>query len=325
MVIELTMRNLLGLVTICLTAFLIDAADTPSRPKVLGVAHMALYVKDLAKTRQFYEDFLGYAEPFTLPKKTGGGVRIAFIKINDHQYFEIFNEEDRGEGQLNHVSFYTDSADGMYTYLKSKGVAVMSDKGSVGKGQTGNKNFNIKDPDGHIVEIVEYQPDSWTARESNKFMPATRISDHIMHVGVLAGDLEKSMAFYGGILGFSEFWRGSGSPQMLSWVNMRPAEGQDYLELMLYKTLPEPNFRGTKNHISLTVPNAEKAVEELKKRAAKVGYDKEIKIQVGVNRKRQVNLYDPDGTRVELMEPGTIDGKPAPNSTAPAPKPSASN
>ena len=33
------------------------------RPKVLGVAHMAIYVKDLAKARQFYEDFLGYAEP----------------------------------------------------------------------------------------------------------------------------------------------------------------------------------------------------------------------------------------------------------------------
>ena len=45
------------------------------------------------------------------------------------------------------------------------------------------------------------------------------------------------MAFYGGILGFKEFWRGSSSPNMLSWVNMRPAEGQDYIELMLYNSL----------------------------------------------------------------------------------------
>ena len=48
-----------------------------------------------------------------------------------------------------------------------------------------------------------------------------------------------------------------------------------------------------------------------------------MQIQVGVNRKRQINLYDPDGTRIELMEANTIDGKPAPNSTAPAPHPSA--
>src|SRR6266567_5356138 len=137
------------------------AADKVDRPKILGVAHLAIYVKDLEKTRKFYEDFLGYGEPFTLPKK-GGGVRIAFIKVNDHQYFEIFNEADRGEGQLNHISFHTANADQMYSYLKSKGVAIMGDKGSVHKGQTGNKNFNVQDPDGHIVELVEYQPDSWT-------------------------------------------------------------------------------------------------------------------------------------------------------------------
>ena len=48
----------------------------PQRPKVLGVAHMAVFVKDLAKTRQFYEDFLGFAEPFTLPKQDHTGTRI---------------------------------------------------------------------------------------------------------------------------------------------------------------------------------------------------------------------------------------------------------
>ena len=297
---------------------------SPSRA-CASVAHMAIYVKDLAKARQFYEDFLGYAEPFTLPKKDGSGTRMIFAKVNEDQYLEIFNEADRGEGQLNHISFYTDNADRMYAYLKSKGVPAMSDKGSVGKGQIGNKNFNVKDPDGHIIEIVEYQPDSWTRKAKGKFMPDTRISDHIMHVGVLVGDLDTSAKFYGDILGFTEFWRGSGStngsPKMLSWVNMRPAEAQDYLELMLYKKLPEPNARGTKNHVCLMVPDADKALAELKTRAAKVGYTREIAIQTGVNRKRQINLYDPDGTRIEVMEPNTVDGKPAPNSTAPAPHP----
>jgi lactoylglutathione lyase len=317
------------LITALLAGGLFQTAAAPAepvRPKVLGVAHMAIFVKDLDKTRKFYEEFLGFGAPFTLPKKDGSGVRIAFVKINDRQYVEIFNEADRGEGQLNHISLYTDSADQMYLYLKSKGVEIMSDKGSVGKGQTGNKNFNIKDPDGHIVEIVEYQPDSWTAREAGKFMPATRISDHIMHVGVLAGDLGKSMQFYAGILGFREFWRGSSSGQMLSWVNVRPAEGQDYLELMLYSQLPEPGARGTKNHICLTVPDCAKTLAELQRREANGLYmppeGKPMAIAVGVNRKRQINLYDPDGTRIELMEPDTVDGKPAPNSAAPAPHPS---
>lgn len=154
-------------------------------------------------------------------------------------------------------------------------------------------------------------------------MPDTRISDHIMHVGVLAGDLEKSTRFYGDILGFKEFWRGSSSPKMLSWVNMRPAEAEDYLELMLYSQLPEPDRRGGQNHACLMIRDADQTLEELKKRAAKVGYTREIAIRTGVNRKRQINLFDPDGTRIELMEPNTVDGKPAPNSTAPVPHPNA--
>jgi lactoylglutathione lyase len=112
----------------------------------------------------------------------------------------------------------------------------------------------------------------------------------------------------------------------LSWVNVKPAEGDSYLEMMLYNKIPEPDARGTKNHVSLTVPDADKALADLKQRAAKGLYTppdgKPMEIQVGVNRKRQINLYDSDGTRVELMEANTIDGKPAPNSTAPVPHPS---
>jgi catechol 2,3-dioxygenase-like lactoylglutathione lyase family enzyme len=287
-----------------------------NRPKVLGVASLAVYVKDLAKARQFYEEFLGFGEPFTLPVKEGGATRVAFVKVNDLQYLEIFNEKDRGEGQLHHISFQVDSVDGMYSYLKGHGVAVQS---RPGKDQTGNQSFTVKDPDGNLAEFVEYQPGSWTARETGKFMPSTRISDHIMHVGVLVGDLGKSTRFYDGILGFKEFWRGSSSPEVLSWVNMRVPDGQDYVEFMLYSQLPEPDARGSRNHASLTIPDADKALAELKQRAAKAGYEREIVIRTGVNRKRQINLYDPDGTRIELMEPNTIDGKPAPSSTAPAP------
>ena len=42
-------------------------------------------------------------------------------------------------------------------------------------------------------------------------------------------------------------------------------------------------------------------------------------MKAGVNGKRQINYYDGDGTRVEIMEPNTHDGKPRPPSTAAAP------
>ena len=42
--------------------------------------------------------------------------------------------------------------------------------------------------------------------------------------------------------------------------------------------------------------------------------------QIGRDGKWQLNLYDPDDTRVELMEPNTVDGQPVPPSNAPPPR-----
>lgn len=293
------------------------AGQPATRPKILGVAHMAVFVSDLAKARAFYEDLLGFEEPFTLPK-ADGSVEIAFVKINDRQWIELFNRPSAGEGQLNHIAIYTDDADRMRDYLASQSVAVPD---RVGKGRTGNKNFMVKDPDGHNVEIVEYQPDSWTATDAGKHLPAARLSQHAMHVGILVGNLDASMKFYNGILGFQEFWRGSAAnSKTLSWVNMRVPDGTDYVEFMLYDEKPPPDRRGSAHHICLVVPDAEKAVAALDARPARASYTRAVEIRTGINRKRQVNLFDPDGTRVELMEPTTVDGKPAPSSTLPPPR-----
>ncbi|HEV3039248.1 MAG TPA: VOC family protein [Candidatus Angelobacter sp.] len=292
------------------------AKDEPKRPRILGVAHMALNVSDLQKARAFYKDFLGYQEPYTL-KRDDGSDRIAFIKINEDQYVELFAEIPKQDGNLNHISFFTASAENMREYLASKGIKV-PDK--VGKGKIGNSNFNITDPDGHTVEIVQYQADSWTRREKGKYLPETRISNRIMHVGVTIGALGPAMSFYHDILGLQEFWRGSSSGKILSWVNMRVPEGEDYLEFMLNAKPPDAREMGVKNHICLVTPDIEKAVATLEARPARKNYGQRIEIKVGVNGKRQANLFDPDGTRIELMEPNTVNGQPVPSSTVPPPK-----
>jgi lactoylglutathione lyase len=75
-----------------------------------------------------------------------------------------------------------------------------------------------------------------------------------------------------------------------------------------------------KNHVCLVVPDVARAVALLETRRARTGYARPIEPKVGVNRKRQANLFDPDGTRIELMEPTTIDGLPVPSSQAPPPR-----
>ena len=68
-----------------------------------------------------------------------------------------------------------------------------------------------------------------------------------------------------------------------------------------------------------------KAVAHLDERPSRKSYTRPIEPRTGTNRKRQLNLFDPDGTRIELMEPKTVDGVPVPSSTAPPPKPPAAS
>jgi catechol 2,3-dioxygenase-like lactoylglutathione lyase family enzyme len=310
-------RNV-SLLLLLLTAACAHQVRPPAapQPRILGVAHMALFVSDLGRARQFYRDFLGFGEVFTLPKPDGSD-RIAFIKINDQQYLELFAEPPREDGRVYHVSFYTDDAEGLRQALGARGVKVPA---KVGTGKIGNTQFGVTDPDGHGVELVQYQPTGWTIRDQGKALPDTRISARIAHLGVLVGRLGPSLDFYGR-LGFRETWRGGPSPKQLSWVNVRVPDGDDYLELMLYDQLPPPDQRGGKNHVCLMVPDVAAAVARLEARPARKDYPRTIEVKVGVNRKRQANLFDPDGTRIELMEPVTIDGQPAPPSTAPPPRP----
>jgi lactoylglutathione lyase len=303
----------LVLSTLCAAA---PGAGEVKRPHILAVAHVALFVSDLQRARAFYEDFLGYGEVYTL-KRDDGSERIVFIKINEEQYLELFAENPKQDGHLNHISFLTDSAEDMRQYLAFKGVKVPE---KVGKGKIGNSNFNITDPDGHTVEIVQYEPDGWTRREKGKHLPDTHISTRMAHIGVTVSALDSAMSFYHDVLGFQEFWRGSSSGKELSWVNMRVPDGEDYLEFMLYSRPPDAEQMGVKNHICLVTPDIDKAVAALEARPARKAYTRAIEIKVGKNGKRQANLFDPDGTRVELMEPNTFNGKPVLPSTAPAPK-----
>ena len=293
------------------------AADEVKQPHVLGLSHVALFVKDVDQSRAFYKDFLGYAEPYSV-NDPDGKLHLTWIKINDLQTIELFPQRQAGTDRLNHVALLVDDAEAMRTYLASKGVNV-PDK--VPKGRIGNSNFTIKDPDGHGVEIVRYEPDGWTVREKGKFLPDTRIAPRISHVGILVGDLERSKEFYRELFGLHETWRGSRDGKVLSWVNLAVPDGDEYLELMLYDQPLTPERMLVAHHICLELPDMAKAEEILKSRTLPAGCKPMQPSKVGRNGKRQINLFDPDGTRVEVMEPTTADGKPVPPSTAPAPVP----
>ena len=81
-----TLFSALGLVA--RAADEMPAASVP-RPHILGISHAAFYVSDMAKARAFYEGFLGFASPFSIPRKDPTQ-QLVWIKINDHQTIELF-------------------------------------------------------------------------------------------------------------------------------------------------------------------------------------------------------------------------------------------
>src|SRR5271170_7499360 len=77
------------------------------RPDIVGVAHIGLKTNDLAAARNFYGRDLGFAEPFALDKPSGG-LLLAYFKVNDHQYIEVFPElMSATEDRLSHIAFET--------------------------------------------------------------------------------------------------------------------------------------------------------------------------------------------------------------------------
>jgi catechol 2,3-dioxygenase-like lactoylglutathione lyase family enzyme len=290
-------------------------AQTAPRPRITGVSHIAIYAHDYEKSRAFYGQFLGFQEPYSL-KNPDGSASMTFFKINDRQVIELFPERAAGTDRLNHISLETDDIEALRKYLAAKGVKVPSEPH---RARIGNLSFDITDPEGHQVEMVQYMPEGKTVQAKGQYMSDKAISNRMTHVGIIVTHLDAEEKFYTDILGFKETWRGGKASEVLSWVNLKVPDGEDYLEFMLYKEAPAATARGGAHHLCLQVPNVDAAVAKLKANPYYKDYGKPIEIHLGVNRKRQANLFDPDGTRTEIMEPTTIDGKVTPSSTAPPP------
>ncbi len=265
----------------------------------MGVAHIGLKTDDLAAARQFYGHVLGYQEPFTLDKPAGG-LMLTYFKVNDHQYIEVFPElKNPAEDRLSHIAFETTDIQQLRDYLASKGVQVPA---TLHPGLDGNVSMMLKDPDGHNVEFVEYKQGSLHTKNFGKFLPDTRVSQRIIHVGVSIADQSAADKFYKDILGFHSIWYGGMKDDRTDWVDMRVPDGTDWLEYMLNVHNPTPRTLGVMHHLALGVSSVEAGYKTVVER----GMNAE-KPKVGRDGKWQLNLYDPNGTRVELMEPTPVE------------------
>jgi catechol 2,3-dioxygenase-like lactoylglutathione lyase family enzyme len=258
------------------------------RPPILGISHVAVKATDLEKTIAFYRDFLGFADEYHLNNPKDGSLEMVCFKVSDDQCIQVFPELKQGENSFNHFAFQVADAQAWSAYLAKQGLKTPA---KVPLGQHKNANFTVKDPDKFTIEFTQYTPDGWTVRDKGKFLPDTRISDHISHAGIVVTDMPATVHFYGDILGLKQTQRPTADA--IPGINMNLPGAGDYLELMNAKSGP---------HFCMDVPDVEKAKAKLEVSSYRPKYEKPIAQRVGKNGKRILEVYDPDGVRVEFME-----------------------
>jgi catechol 2,3-dioxygenase-like lactoylglutathione lyase family enzyme len=271
-----------------------SSASAPKRPPIIGVAHIGLQVSDLNAAENFYGHVLGF-EHFSL-NRPSGEFFLNFYKVNDHQYLEIYPTlKDPSQDRMTHFAFETTDIQALRDYLDLKGVKVPP---ALKPGLDKNMSFSVKDPEGHRVEFVQYMTGSLHSSNFGKLLPDTRISQHMIHVGVTIKDRQLADTFYKDILGFQVKWYGGRTDNETDWVDMRVPEGTDWLEYMLNVRDPTPKRLGVAHHFALGVESIQPGYPAVTTR----GYKPPAPAKIGRDGKWQLNLFDPNDTRAELME-----------------------
>jgi catechol 2,3-dioxygenase-like lactoylglutathione lyase family enzyme len=288
---KLHARTAVTTFTLLLTAH----AFCQQRPGITSVSHLSVYTSDAAKTDAFYVHDLGAfkaADP-----QNPLGVRYYF---NATQFVEVLPlpAGPPSTNRFDHAGYNTADAEGLRKYLEAHNVSVPA---SVTKASDGSQYFEVKDPEGNRVQFM--QPPAHPLS-----VPVNPLSTHMIHIGYIIHDIAKQNAFYRDILGFRPYWHGGATEDSSDWSSLQVPDGTDWVEYMKVKG-PETSgipadmsqqTAGVLDHFSLGVPNIEQAVNLLYNGDRLTARHSDPKI--GRDGKWQVNLYDPDGIRAELME-----------------------
>ena len=292
-----------------------DNMDSQMVP-LIGIAGVTFKASNLDKSRAYYRGVLGLPEAFDV--KDSSGTVTAYFKVNDDQYIEVTPTLKPGELiREARVVFQSSDLQKLHAIYRERGIKA----GNITKGPDGNPVFRVIDPEGNALDFIQYVSGSQEGRAFGKFLNDSRISGEISHVGVMMKDRTTGMPFY----------------QKLGLDKLRSIAGGrgEYVELPSsdsnLETKDPPLDRnnpathdqyvrevyGAVYHVSLWVPDIRVTRDTVQKRG---GYsDVRVRAAVGHNRHWLIHLFDPDGTRTEIMSTAFENDLPAGTIMAPGP------
>jgi catechol 2,3-dioxygenase-like lactoylglutathione lyase family enzyme len=286
------MKRPLALAWLMISIGAFGQTPATTRPKIIGIDHVAFYTTSPDANRRLYMHVLGLASFKGSPDPVEPGQIERFIVGS--QWVEYSPAPDpKATDRMDHLAFRTVNCDDLRSYLAANRIRVPQ---ACADSKDGTRSFTLKDPEGHRVEFTE--------RPSLSRIQGTTgdaVSPHLIHAGFIVHDRAAEDHFYKDILGFRLYWYGGMKPERTDWVAMQVPDGTDWLEYMLNQPAnPDLELSGVMNHISLGVKNMKAAQAKLESYGWKPHGEEHS--QMGKDGKWQLNLFDPDFTRVELME-----------------------
>jgi catechol 2,3-dioxygenase-like lactoylglutathione lyase family enzyme len=264
--------------------------------RVPALYHVGYWVRDIAKARAFYHDYLGFEVPYSL-NYPDGRLQMVVMKVNERQVIYLFTDATRilpNGDNLDHLGLEVDDLQAFRKHVLAHGVKV----GEVNRGRIGDFLLGIHDPDGRTFEGTQFAPEGQLLKHQGQNLPATRISDHLRSATINVTDLAASLKFYCDVLGGETI----GSPAKDGSVRVHVADGTDFLVL---KPMPAGSDRAkiwAVPEYTLIVRDLDKTAEELRQRAKATGFAPPAGPTTSAFGEREISCIDPDGVRVVFVQ-----------------------
>ena len=285
------MKKLFLLLLVSLSSCISAAGQNePPRPHIFGISGVQILATDRSASLGFYSKTLNLAHD---PDET---LLSQMFFLNPFQDITIWTPTTPIPANLiAQITFSTDDIPALRRYLVSHKIAVIYPP--ISSPGWRDSYFTVVDPEGHRLGFVQRREGE--APVHAQPVSLTRSTFRFIHAGFIVRDRAAEDRFYKDILGFRPYWHGGMQDDKDDWVALQVPDGTDWVEYMLnISPTADKHTLGVMNHIALGVPDIHAAEQQLVKNGWKPGE----KPQMGRDGKWQLNLYDPDDTRVEFME-----------------------
>lgn len=286
------MKKLFLLLLVILSSCISAAGQNePPRPHIFGIAGVQILATNRSTSLGFYSKTLNLAHD---PDES---LLSQMFFLNPFQDIDIWTPPSPTPATLiAQITFTTDDVPALRRYLDSHKIAVMYPPIASPR-DIGAYYFTVVDPEGHRIGFVQRR--NGEAPVHAQPASLTHSTFRLIHAGFVVRDRAATDHFYKDILGFRPYWRGGMKDDKDDWVAMQVPDGTDWVEYMLnISPTADKHTLGVMNHIALGVTDIYATQQKLIKNGWKPGEEPKL----GRDGKWQLNLYDPDETRVEFME-----------------------